>query len=150
MHLLTHMTDHCDVRQEVQLSTASQLNSSWDPSVTFYARSSWLSVSATVAKSDEAAFETTSRSITSSVVGRGNPVVDRRVVELSSSGLCRHPLDVRLWTAGSSICPRRFAAVSRCHLVTPSGAPLRYVNFCLIFVICLSPRHFADPLCCLF
>jgi len=95
-----------------------------------------------VAKSDEAAFETTFRSITSSVVGRGNPVVDRRVVQLSSSGRRCHPLDVRLWTAGLPVCPRRDAAVSRCHLVAPSGAPLRYVNFCLIFVICLSPRTF--------
>jgi len=30
-------------RREVQLTSASQLNTSWDPSVTFYARSSWLS-----------------------------------------------------------------------------------------------------------
>ena len=34
--------------REVQLAIASQLNTSRDPSVTFYARSGWLSESATV------------------------------------------------------------------------------------------------------
>jgi len=62
-------------------------------------------------------------------------------------------------------CQRRNAAVTRwtsgrgppgCRSVlvgTPPSAaaillfrPLRYVNFCLILVIRLSPRHFADPL----
>jgi len=109
-HLYVHVNS-CDWpvwRREVQLAIASQLNTSWDPSVTFYARSSWLSESVTVAaKSDEAAFETSFRSITSS--GRGSP--GRRAVLVG----------------------------------TPSSAAaillLRYINFCLILVICLYPRH---------
>ena len=54
-------------------------------------------------RSDEAAFETTFRSISSSVVGRWNPTVDRRAVGLSSLG-------------------------RRCRLVTPSAA-LRQLLF---------------------
>ena len=41
------------------------------------------------------------------------PAVDPRVVELPSSGRCSHPSDDRQWIAGSSICPRRNAAVIR-------------------------------------
>jgi len=107
-------------RHRVHLAIVSQLNTSWDPSVTFYACSSWLSESATVVKSDEAAFETMFHSITSPAVRRGNLAVDRRVVELSSSGRRCHPLDVQPWTAGLSVCPRWDAAVSLRHLVTSS------------------------------
>jgi len=64
-----------------------------------------------------------SRAIRSPAAGSPLPVA-----ELSASERRRHPLDVRSWTAGLSICSRRNAAVSRCHLVIPSAA-LRQLLF---------------------
>ena len=58
----------------------------------------------------------------SNEVRRGeNPAMDRRVVELSSSGRCCHPSDDRPRIARSSRCPCRNAAVI--HNTSGRGPP---------------------------
>ena len=93
-------------RRDVQFAIALQLNTSWDPSVTFMrARVGFLKVP------------------------QWRSQTRRRLKQRSAQSL--HPLldaGIRPWTAGLLVCPRRDAAVSRCHLVAPS-AELRQLLF---------------------
>ena len=58
----------------------------------------------------------------SNEVRRGeNPAMDRRVVELSSSGRCCHPSDDQPWITGSSSCRQVAAVIRRTSGCGPPG-----------------------------